>query len=199
MSEVVFSGAAFVHGEATGEIIASDVELSFWGGVDPFSGEVIDRHHPLSGQILTGKVVVIPGGRGSCSGSGVILELLFTGKGPAALVVEREDDILTLGIVIAEEVFGKSIPVVVLNPRDFRQVTTARYARVDGDCVVCCDGSVALTGQATGFSRWSGQQTRYGLCLTNLMQQSPARGQCHKGKWSVSNSRPSGVILPAPL
>jgi hypothetical protein len=144
MSEVVFSGADFVHGEALGEIIASDVELSFWGGVDPFSGEVIDRHHPLSGQILTGKVLVIPGGRGSCSGSGVILELLLTGKGPAAIVTEREDDILTLGVVIAEEVFGKSIPVLALNPRDFRQVATARYARVDGNRVICGDDPDAL-------------------------------------------------------
>ena len=146
MSEVVFSGAAFVHGEVLGEIIASDVELSFWGGVDPFSGEVIDRHHPLSGQILTGKVLVIPGGRGSCSGSGVILELLLTGKGPAAIVTEREDDILTLGVVIAEEVFGKSIPVVALNPRDFRQVATARRARVDGNRVICGDDTDALRG-----------------------------------------------------
>jgi predicted aconitase/predicted aconitase with swiveling domain len=146
MSEVVFSGAAFVHGEVLGEIIASDVELSFWGGVDPFSGEVIDRHHPLSGQILTGKVLVIPGGRGSCSGSGVILELLLTGKGPAAIVTEREDDILTLGVVIAEEVFGKSIPVVVLNPKDFRQVATARRARVDGNRVICGDDTDALRG-----------------------------------------------------
>jgi predicted aconitase/predicted aconitase with swiveling domain len=144
MSEVVFSGAAFVHGEVLGKIIGSDVELSFWGGVDPFSGEVIDRHHPLSGQILTGKVLVIPGGRGSCSGSGVILELLLTGKGPAAIVTEREDDILTLGVVVAEEVFGKSIPVVVLNPRDFRQVATARYARVAGNCVVCSNDPDAL-------------------------------------------------------
>ncbi|WP_201864652.1 cis-3-hydroxy-L-proline dehydratase [Microvirga soli] len=144
MSEVVFSGAAFVHGEVLGEIITSDVELSFWGGVDPFSGEVIDRHHPLSGQVLTGKVLVIPGGRGSCSGSGVILELLLTGKGPAAIVTEREDDILTLGVVIAEEVFGKSIPVVVLNPRDLGRVATARYARVDGSCLVCGDDANAL-------------------------------------------------------
>jgi len=144
MSEVVFSGASFVHGEVLGEIIASDVELSFWGGVDPFSGEVIDRHHPLSGQILSGKVLVIPGGRGSCSGSGVILELLLTGKGPAAIVTEREDDILTLGVVIAEEVFGKSIPVVVLDPRDFRRVATAGYARVVGNCVVCGNDLVAL-------------------------------------------------------
>jgi len=144
MNEAVFSGAAFVHGEAAGEIIASDVELSFWGGVDPATGEVIDRHHPLSGRILTGRILAIPGGRGSCSGSGVILELLLNGKGPAAMVVERADDILTLGVVIAEEVFGKSIPVVTLDPEDFRRVAAARYARVDGARVACGEGLEVL-------------------------------------------------------
>ncbi|MEZ0172531.1 aconitase X [Microvirga sp. TS319] len=139
MNEAVFSGIAFVRGKATGEVISSDVELSFWGGVDPVTGEVIDRHHPLSGRILTGKILAIPGGRGSCSGSGVILELLLNGKGPAAMVVERADDILTLGVVIAEEVFGQSIPVVILDPKDFRRVTAARHARVDGARVACAE------------------------------------------------------------
>jgi predicted aconitase/predicted aconitase with swiveling domain len=137
MSEDTFSGTAFVHGEAAGEIISSDVELSFWGGVDPASGEVIDRHHPLSGQILTDKILVIPGGRGSCSGSGVILELLLNGKGPAAMVVERPDDILTLGVIVAEEIFGKSIPVITLDPKDFSKVRAARAAHVKSDCVAC--------------------------------------------------------------
>ncbi|MXQ11991.1 aconitase X [Microvirga makkahensis] len=150
MSEAVFSGIAFVHGKATGEIIASDVELSFWGGVDPATGEVIDRHHPLSGRILTGRILAIPGGRGSCSGSGVILELLLNGKGPAAMIVERADDILTLGVVIAEEVFGKVIPVVVLDPKDFRRVTAARYARVDGDRVLCGEAPEGLSPREDG-------------------------------------------------
>lgn len=144
MSEAVFTGTAFVHGEAFGAIISSDVELSFWGGVDPASGEVIDRHHPLSGQSLTGKILVIPGGRGSCSGTGVILELLLTGKSPLAIVTEREDDILTLGVVVAEEVFGTSIPVVTLDPKDFRHLIEARYARVDGNRIACGDQPEAL-------------------------------------------------------
>nr|WP_244510438.1 aconitase X [Microvirga guangxiensis] len=144
MSEAVFSGKAFVHGEASGEIVSSDVELSFWGGVDPASGEVIDRHHPLSGQILTGKVLAIPGGRGSCSGSGVMLELLLNGKGPAAMVFERADDILTLGVMIAEEVFGKSIPVVTLDPKDFSLARAARCAHIQGSRVVCGEHPEAL-------------------------------------------------------
>ncbi len=150
MNEAVFSGTAFVHGEAFGEIISSDVELSFWGGVDPASGEVIDRHHPLSGEILTGKILAIPGGRGSCSGSGVILELLLNGKGPAAMVIERADDILTLGVMIAEEVFGQSIPVVMLDPEDFRRVAAARSAHVRGRHVACGEQSGALSGLSGG-------------------------------------------------
>ena len=116
-------------------IIASDQELSFWGGVDPRTGTVIDQHHPLCGQVLTGTVLAIPGGRGSCSGSGVMLELLLNGKGPAALLLERADDILTLGVVVAEAVFGQSIPVVTLAPEDFQQVRVANRARVSGNLV----------------------------------------------------------------
>ena len=51
----ILTGRAFVAGDAQGEILATDTELSFWGGVDPATGEVIDRHHPLSGQLLEGK------------------------------------------------------------------------------------------------------------------------------------------------
>lgn len=130
-----FTGTSYVNGRASGDVIATDLELSFWGGVDPWKGEVIDRHHPLSGQCLEGKVLVIPGGRGSCSGSGVMLELLLNGKGPAAMLFEREEDILTLGVVVAEEVFGRSIPVVTLKPEDFHQVLSARHVTVDGATV----------------------------------------------------------------
>lgn len=139
MSQAAFSGTAYVHGAACGEVITSDMELSFWGGVDPATGEVIDRHHPLSGEILTGKILVIPGGRGSCSGSGVMLELLLNGKGPAAILFAREDDILTLGVVIAEEVFGTSIPVITLDPAAFGQIAAARHVRIEGNRVVCGD------------------------------------------------------------
>ncbi|TQI65310.1 putative aconitase subunit 1 [Bosea sp. AK1] len=137
VAETSYSGIAYVQGEASGEVIASGLELSFWGGVDPGSGEVIDRHHPLSGRILGGKILAIPGGRGSCSGSGVILELLLNGKGPKGMIVERKDDIMTLGVVIAEEVFGVSIPVVTLDPSDFRNVLSSGYVEIKGNQVRC--------------------------------------------------------------
>lgn len=146
MSEAAFSGTVFVHGEASGRILFSDIGLSFWGGVDPATGEVIDRHHPLSGQYLTGAILAIPGGRGSCSGSAVMLELLLDGKGPAALLVEQEEDILTLGVIIADEVFGRSIPVVALDRHSLRQLANARFARVAGSEIVCGDTLDACCG-----------------------------------------------------
>lgn len=144
-SATVFQGEAFVKGTASGKLIASDLELSFWGGVNPDTGEIIDRHHKLSGQRLQNTIFAIPSGRGSCSGSGVMLELLLNEKGPKAILFERREEILTLGVMIAEEIFGKSIPVVVLQKEDFRKIL-----RLDGQCVYIVDERVSnseLIGQ----------------------------------------------------
>lgn len=141
----VLSGTAYVVGRAAGPVIASDLELSFWGGVDPWTGEVIDRHHPLSGRLLGNHVLAIPGGRGSCSGSSVILELLLNGKGPAAMLFEREEDILTLGVIVAEEVFETSIPVLTLRPGDFRTVLCADRVEIEGSVVSCFYGDAVAT------------------------------------------------------
>ncbi|KAJ5295165.1 hypothetical protein N7508_009986 [Penicillium antarcticum] len=122
LSERVFEGTAHIKGDASGKLIASDLELSFWGGVSPKTSEIIDRHHPLSGQYLQGNILAIPGGRGSCTGSSVMLELLLIDKGPKAMIFERQEDILVLGVIVAEEIFGKTIPVVMLDPKDFREI-----------------------------------------------------------------------------
>ncbi|CAG8881891.1 unnamed protein product [Penicillium nalgiovense] len=118
----VFEGTGHVRGKASGTLIASGLELSFWGGVNSETGEVIDRHHDLSGHRLQDTVLAIPSGRGSCSGSGVMLEILLNNKGPKAILLERQDDILTLGVMVAEEIFGKTIPVVTMKPNDFRAI-----------------------------------------------------------------------------
>lgn len=134
----LFHGTAYVKGKASGKLLASNQELSFWGGVDPESGEIIDRHHPLSGRYLQDTVLAIPGGRGSCSGSGVILELLLNGKAPNAILFERREDILTLGVMIAEEIFDRAIPVVTLKPEDFYELL-----RFSGRCIQFEDGYIS--------------------------------------------------------
>jgi predicted aconitase/predicted aconitase with swiveling domain len=119
--EIVY-GVPHVEGNVSGELLASNLELSFWGGVDHVTGEVIDRSHPLVRQCLKDKILAIPGGRGSCSGSATILELIMNGNGPRALIFERANEILAVGLFVAEEVFGKKIPMLIVDPEDFKTI-----------------------------------------------------------------------------
>ncbi len=120
-----------VAGVAEGQILATSEPLSFWGGLDPETGEIIDRHHELSGQNLTGRVLAVPSGRGSCSASGVLLEAICNGNGPAAIITSRVDPIVGLGAVLAEELYGRVVPVAVLPPNDFARLSTGRNASID--------------------------------------------------------------------
>lgn len=132
---LMYHGTAYVQGKASGPLVTSNLELSFWGGVDPQTSQVIDHHHPLSGKSIQNTILAIPGGRGSCSGSGVLLELLLNGKGPKALIFSRRETILTLGVVVAQEIFRKSIPVVVLSVQDFQDLQSAAHVFVNGSTV----------------------------------------------------------------
>ena len=125
-------GRSLVDGAAFGPLLYADVGLSFWGGVDPFSGEVIDRHHPLSGECLAGRVLAIPSGRGSCTGSSVLMELISNGHAPAALVLAEADEILTLGVLVAQTLFQRSLPVLCIGKEAFGQLRGKAFARVDG-------------------------------------------------------------------
>ena len=135
MSAVRIDGRSLVHGRGQGPLLYADLGLSFWGGVDPFSGEVIDRHHPLSGQSLVGRVLAIPSGRGSCTGSSVLLELILNGPAPAALVLAEPDEILTLGALVAEQVFDVQLPVLCIGQAAFAELArhNGAIARVDGE------------------------------------------------------------------
>ena len=123
-------GECLVTGAGAGELLFSDIGLSFMGGVHPETGVVIDTHHPLHGESLCGKILAIPSGRGSCAGSLAIFELIMNGHAPAALVFQHKETILTLGVVIAKELFGKSIPVVCLPAGDFAALAEGRHAVV---------------------------------------------------------------------
>lgn len=135
MTAVRIDGRSLVAGRGQGPLLYADLGLSFWGGVDPFSGEVIDRHHPLSGQSLAGCVLAIPSGRGSCTGSSVLLELILNGPAPAALVLAEPDEILTLGALVAEHVFDVQLPVLCIGHAAFAQLEhhAGATARIDGE------------------------------------------------------------------
>lgn len=87
--------------------------LSFWGGVDAASGRIVDPHHPDFGLSLAGKIVVMPRTRGSSSSSSVLAECIRRGSAPAAIVLEEADPIILIGALVAEELYGIRMPVLI--------------------------------------------------------------------------------------
>jgi predicted aconitase with swiveling domain len=119
-----------VDGEAAGPVLGATVPLSFWGGVDPASGEVIDRAHPLSGERVTGRILVLPAGRGSSSASTVLLELLAAGLGPAGIVLRQVDEVLATGAIVADRLFDVSIPMIAVDDATFTAALAAGHAEI---------------------------------------------------------------------
>ncbi len=131
-------------GDATGDVLVCGEGLSFWGGVDPLTGRVIDVHHPAHGACVSGKVVLMPTSRGSCSGSGVLLELALNGLAPAALVFCEDEEVLTLGALVAGRIFERSVTVVRLGSADFEALGGIEQASVLGARLVAKGLDVAL-------------------------------------------------------
>ena len=98
-----------IAGTASGETLRLSAPISFWGGVDPKTGNIIDARHPERGQSIAGKILVLPGTIGSSSASAVLLELVHAGRAPAAIIMPEPDAILLLGLVVAHEM-GWAIP-----------------------------------------------------------------------------------------
>ena len=125
--------------ERTGEALVLSAPISFWGGVDPATGAIIDVRHPEHGAELSGRVLFLPGTIGSSSASAVLLELVRNGRAPAALVLHEPDAILLLGLVVAREM-GWETPVAV-------QIGRERFGSFVGRQVrVSMDGTVAGVG-----------------------------------------------------
>ncbi|PXF30538.1 hypothetical protein WH50_14635 [Pokkaliibacter plantistimulans] len=137
-------------GHAAGPVLACDEGLSFWGGVDGASGRVIDAHHPLHGQSLAGKVLVLPTSRGSCTGSGVLLELIQNGNAPAALIFREQEGVLTLGALVAHHVFAATLPVVQLDSEAFAWVSAQAQVTLSPAEVVSGGRHITLQPVAGG-------------------------------------------------
>ncbi len=144
-------GQSIIPGQAAGAVLACNEGLSFWGGVDPLTGIVIDAHHPLCGQSLAGRVLVMPTTRGSCSGSGVMLDLALNGIAPAAFVFREAEDVVTLGAMIAGRMFERPVPVVRLGPTAFATAMAGQNAVLTGDALIV-DGA-ALPLQPLGVAK----------------------------------------------
>ncbi len=138
-----FRGRVLVAGEGGGRPLVLSEPLSLWGGLDPHTGEIIDRRHPQSGQNVAGRVLIMPSGRGSSSASNILLQAVKEGRAPAAILLAEADPILALGAVVARELYRRAPPVVVLRPQDYRAL--CRLARQQPAVIrVAAEGNVSI-------------------------------------------------------
>ena len=124
-------------GVGRGEVFVLGEPLSFWGGVDPATGRIEDVHHGAHGESVAGKVLVMPHSRGSSSAANTLAEAIHRGAGPAAIVVERPDEMMVLGAAVAGELYGKWVPVAVAS-------SEVRATLVDGTMVEVSSEGIRL-------------------------------------------------------
>jgi predicted aconitase with swiveling domain len=106
-----WQGRAIYKGQAAGEALVTEMGISFFGGVDPESGVVVERGHQLEGKSIAGKVLIFPTGKGSTVGSYTLYRLKMAGKAPAAIVNAECETITAVGCIIAEIPCVDQVPI----------------------------------------------------------------------------------------
>ena len=124
-------GRAVVAGAAEGEALVTSDALSFWGGYDFHTGEIIDKHHPLAGIRAAGRILAVPFSKGSSTTTAVLLEAVRAGTAPAAIVTTGTDSFFALASIVADVMYGKPFPVIALDADDFASLKTGEYLTVD--------------------------------------------------------------------
>ena len=122
---MICQGRKIYSGQATGEALVSNMGISFFGGVDPESGVVVERNHDLEGQSIAGKVLVFPTGKGSTVGSYTLYRLKRAGLAPVAIVNAECETITAVGCIIAEIPCVDQVPI--------EQLQSGQQVVVDGE------------------------------------------------------------------
>ncbi|QSZ68260.1 DUF126 domain-containing protein [Methanofollis aquaemaris] len=129
---MIVKGRGIAKGSASGKMLVSDAPLSFLSGVDPESGVIIEKGHPLEGRSIAGTVFAFPYGKGSTVGSYVMYALSRNEKAPAAIINIEAEPIIATGAIIS------GIPMVDHLEVGLSDLPEGAEVTVDGD-----EGTVA--------------------------------------------------------
>jgi predicted aconitase with swiveling domain len=108
---MIFTGRKISSGNAQGEALVTSMGISFYGGVDPESGRIVEKGHELEGQSIAGRVLVFPTGKGSTVGSYTLYRLKKAGLAPAAIVNAESETITAVGCIISDIPCVDHIPI----------------------------------------------------------------------------------------
>ena len=131
-------GEVLVAGEPSeGHALVLSAPISFWGGIDPATGGIIDPRHPQHGANIAGTVLFLPATIGSSSASAVLMELAYCGNAPAAIVLHQADAILLIGMIAANEM-GWPAPIALRLDRDKHMQFANKQVAVGASGIVRC-------------------------------------------------------------
>ena len=136
MGTITLQGKVIIPGEAQGKALVSSEPLSFWGGYDWKTGEIIDRRHVLSGAIAKDKILAVPFTRGSSTTTAVLLEAIRAKTAPAAIITTDTDFFFALASVVADELYASPLPLVALAEEDFSRLNTNDTVQITTDGIV---------------------------------------------------------------
>ena len=128
MKRTTLKGRVIKSGRAEGSALVSPVPIGFLGGVDPETGLIVERGHPLEGQSITARILVFPTAKGSTVGSYTLYRLARNGLAPAGIINAESEAIVAVGAIIAE------IPMV--DQVDVAAIHTGDYVTIEGENVI---------------------------------------------------------------
>ena len=120
-------GRIISKGKSEGEALATSQPISFYGGVDPNTGEIIEKGHELQGKNVKAKILVFPNGKGSTVGSYTLYRMKKNGNAPIGIINRECETIVAVGAIISE------IPCV--DKIDISKIKTGDIVRITDDVV----------------------------------------------------------------
>ncbi len=130
---VILKGKTVIPGEVSGSLLVSSEPLSFWGGYDHETGKIIDLRHPLAGETAAGRILALPFTRGSSTTTAVLLEAIRAGTAPKAIITTSTDSFFALASIVADEMYDRPIPLIVLDQIEFDQLSSGQSLKILSD------------------------------------------------------------------
>lgn len=111
-------GRIIYRGKAEGEAVVTSMPISFYGGVDPNTGVILEKGHELEGQSVKDKILVFPQGKGSTVGSYTLYRMKKNNTAPAAMINKETETIVAVGAIISEIPFVDKIDLSKIKKGD---------------------------------------------------------------------------------
>lgn len=125
---MILEGRIIKYGKVEGEALVSDQPIGFFGGIDPNTGIVIEKGHPLEGKNINGKILVFPTGKGSTVGSYVLYRMKKNGVAPIAIINEECEPIVAVGAIISD--------VTCIDKINIKEIKNGDKIKIEGEKVI---------------------------------------------------------------